>query len=78
MQQRNRDTRITGHRADVACPKCGRLGVVAWDGVSSAGGYYKEKVRIQGDFHTRESNMAPFGIDLICNMCGTIQANHPA
>lgn len=53
----------------ITCPRCQEHGVIVWE---DAGGE-RTLVSLATEFYERISRKSPYGIELVCLKCGTIQ-----
>ena len=58
---------------NIICPKCMAVGVVVWE----LAGAEQSLVSVTRNFYERISKKAPFPIELVCDRCGTAQAERP-
>jgi hypothetical protein len=57
---------LQGYRATVFCPKCGAVGVVAWE----KEGDKRAVVSLSNGFYQRVSNKDRSQMELVCTDCG--------
>jgi hypothetical protein len=60
------------HSNSITCPRCGRVGTIIWETVSTPDGDRKDLVGIEGGFYERLSNCPPYPIELVCEGCGGV------
>lgn len=61
------------HEFEVAitCSGCGRTGRMTWEGTERRD--HAELVGVPDGFYERVSRKAPYPIELVCAVCGTVQ-----
>ena len=58
---------------NITCPKCRSIGVAVWE----LGGSEPSLISVSRNFYERISMKARFNIELVCDVCGTVQPEGP-